>query len=120
MKNKVETFRADFSLAVKQLEKDYGINIELGTIRYDANEFRVKLTASNGEKKAPAPKVNFQVGDIVKINHKKVSGDKRFKVIKINNKNIKVQDTNPTDYGSGPIMEKMSYISVSPSLLEKV
>ena len=57
-------------------------------------------------------KESFKIGDIVKINHKTVSRDDRFRVIKIMSKNIKVVKTNiPEGHVSGEIR-------VSPGLLE--
>lgn len=108
-KQKVKQFRSDFTKAVTQLEKDFGCSIELGTIRFDANEFRVKLTAKQGERVAKSTSNNFSLGDTVKINHKKVSLSESFTIVKINNKTIKVKNT------------KTGYqYSVSPSLLVKV
>ena len=34
-KTEVQQFRADFQKVVAQLEKQYGVNISLGIIRYD-------------------------------------------------------------------------------------
>ena len=57
-------------------------------------------------------KESFKIGDIVKINHKTVNGNDRFRVIKIMSKNIKVVKTNvPEGRISGEIR-------VSPGLLE--
>ena len=57
-------------------------------------------------------KESFKVGDIVKINHKTVNENDRFRVIKIMSKNIKVVKTNiPEGHISGEIR-------VSPGLLE--
>lgn len=53
-------------------------------------------------------KSEFRVGDIVGINHKRISLSEQFRITKINNKNIKVISTN-----AGP---KNQY-TVSPSLL---
>ena len=56
-------------------------------------------------------KESFKVGDIVKINHKTVNENDRFRVIKIMSKNIKVVKTNvPEGHISGEIR-------VSPNLL---
>lgn len=108
-KQKVQQFRGDFAKAVSQLEKDFGCSIDLGTIRFDANEFRVKLTAKQGERVAKLTSNDFLVGDTVKINHKKVSLSESFTIVKINKKSIKVKNT------------KTGYQwSVSPSLLVKV
>ena len=51
-------------------------------------------------------KLSFRIGDMVGIDHKKISPNETFKVTKINNKNIKVQGDNG------------SY-TVAPSLLVK-
>ena len=57
-------------------------------------------------------KESFNVGDIVKINHKTVNENDRFRVIKIMSKNIKVVKTNiPEGHIAGEIR-------VSPGLLE--
>jgi len=112
-KQKVQSFRGDFAKAVAQLEKQYGVNIALGTIRYDENELRAKMTATAGSKVAQPSKNDFRVGDEVWIDHKRVSKDDRFKVIKINAKNIKVTKIVPDEL-VGAIM------TVSPGLLIKV
>ena len=57
-------------------------------------------------------KESFKVGDIVKINHKTVNENDRFRVIKIMSKNIKVVKTNIPE---GRIAGE---IRVSPGLLE--
>ena len=49
-KDKVSKFRDDFEKAVEGLEKQYGCVIELGTIRYESNQLRAKMTARIGEK----------------------------------------------------------------------
>ena len=112
-KQKVKGFRSDFEKAVAQLEKDYGVTISLGTIRFDAQELRAKMTAKVGDAPVKASKDDFQVGDIVGITHKKVSPNDEFEIIKINSKNIKVQAINVGDGRVGGM------IRVSPSLLIK-
>ena len=58
-------------------------------------------------------KESFRIGDIVGINHKTVSRDDTFRIIKIMSKNIKVVKTNvPEGHVSGEIR-------VSPGLLIK-
>ena len=54
-------------------------------------------------------KSEFKVGDIVSINHKKMDPSKTFRIIKINNKNIKVVSTS----------DRFDMYTVSPSLLIK-
>ena len=53
---------------------------------------------------------DFQVGDIVKINHKKVDSESRFTIIKINKKSIRIQNKNNVFHT----------IKLSPRLLELV
>ena len=55
-------------------------------------------------------KSQFGVGDKVKINHKTVSPNLLFEVIKINRKNIKVVSVD----------NKFNSYTVSPSLIEKI
>lgn len=105
-KQEVQTFRGDFQKAVAQLEEQYGVNISLGTIRYDENGLGAKMKAEKGEKVVRATRADFQVGDVVGINHKKVNPNDKFTIVKINNKNIKVKGST-------------GMINVSPSLLIK-
>ena len=108
-KQEVKTFRGDFQKAVAQLEEQYGVNISLGTIRFDANELRAKMTARKGEVVEKATQDNFRVGDTVKINHPKVDPKDQFRVIKIMSKNIKLERIN----GNG-------LVRVSPLFLVKL
>ena len=112
-KVEVQKFRGDFQLAVAQLEKQYGVNVSLGTIRFDQNGLSAKMKAEKGEKIIRATKDDFQVGDIVGINHKKVNSNDEFEIIKINNKNIKVKAINVGDGRIGGL------INVTPGLLVK-
>jgi hypothetical protein len=112
-KQEVKLFRGDFQKAVAQLEEQYGVNISLGTIRYDVNGLSAKMKAEKGEKIVRATKADFQVGDIVGINHKKVNSNDEFEILKINAKNIKVQKINVGDGRVGALM------NVSPGLLVK-
>ena len=107
-RQKVKDFRNDFQTAVAQLEKQYGVQISLGTIRFDSNELRAKMTAKVGESTQKPQKEFFKTGDIVNIIHKKMDPTKEFKVIKIMQKNIKVQS-----------VDGFEQIRVSPSLLKK-
>jgi hypothetical protein len=113
-KAKVSSFRSDFQKAVKQLEEQYGCSIELGNIRYDSNSISSKMTATIGEKQVRASKDDFNVGDVVGINHKKVSSKDQFKIIKINQKNIKVQTITSDSSRVG------AFLNVSPGLLVKI
>ena len=112
-KQEVQTFRGDFQQAVAQLEKQYGVNISLGTIRFDVNGLSAKMKAEKGEKIIRATRADFTIGDIVGINHKKVNPNQEFEVIKINSKNVKVKAIN---VGGGQIG---GLFTVTPSLLIK-
>ena len=111
-KQKIKGFRGDFEKAVAQLEKDYGVTISLGTIRFDSQELRAKMTAKVGDAPVKASKDDFQIGDVVGINHKKVNPKDQFRIYKINSKNIGVEKI----AGEGRIGAQMR---VSPSLLFK-
>tara|TARA_R110000796_G_scaffold84972_1_gene184765 strand:+ start:381 stop:731 length:351 start_codon:yes stop_codon:yes gene_type:complete len=110
-KQKVQDFRTDFQLAVEQLEEKYGVHINLGVISFNANELRGKMTATIGEKIVRASKEDFNVGNVVRINHKTIPSNDEFEIIKINAKNIKVVKLNPGNGRVGAIM------TVSPGLL---
>ena len=105
-KQEVQNFRGDFQNAVAQLEKQYGVNINLGTISFNSEELRAKKTARKGEKVQVLSKNDFNVGDTVSINHKKIDIKTKFQIIKINNKNIKVKE-----------IDGFGAFTVSPSLL---
>ena len=107
-KQEVKNFRGDFQNAVAQLEKQYGVNINLGTISFNDYEMRAKMIARKGEKVEVLSKNDFNVGDIVSINHRKMDINTKFKITKINSKNIKVEEVD--GFGS---------FTVSPSLLIK-
>lgn len=89
-----QDFRKDFKEAVLMLENKHGINISLGTITYDDDGFRVKITARNGavEFVKKLSTNDFNVGDMVSIKYKKFDINEVFNVIKINRKKIKVQN----------------------------
>jgi hypothetical protein len=107
-RQEVQQFRTDFQKAVAQLEEQYGVNISLGTIRFDQDGLRATMKAEKGEKIERLGKDDFKVGDIVGINHKKVNPKDQFRIIKIMTKNIKVERLNG-----------MGLIKVAPSLLVK-
>ena len=107
-KAKVSEFRGDFANAVAKLESQYGMSITLGTISFNANELRSKMTARVGKAQPKLSASDFQIGDIVFINHKKIANTRTFEILKINNKNIKVRDRDDN-----------SLLTVSPSLLKK-
>ena len=105
-KSKITMFRGEFAIAVQQLEKEFGVSISLGNISYTSKEFRTKMTVTSGDKSTEPTKDEFQVGDEVGINHKKVNPNDIFTIVKINNKNIKVKGST-------------GMINVSPGLLIK-
>ena len=105
-KQKVQEFRGEFLKSVEQLEKDFGVVISLGTISFNADELRAKITARVGDSTQISSRNDFKVGDIVGINHKKINSERRFKIDKINSKNIKVSE-----------LEGYAMMTVSPSLL---
>ena len=105
-KQKIQEFRGEFQKSVAQLEKDFGVVISLGTISFNADELRAKMTARVGDSTQISSRNDFKVGDIVGINHKKVDSKRRFKIDKINSKNIKVSE-----------LEGYATMTVSPSLL---
>tara|TARA_R110002060_G_scaffold47590_2_gene58632 strand:+ start:81 stop:416 length:336 start_codon:yes stop_codon:yes gene_type:complete len=107
-KQNVGKFREDFQSAIEELEKKYECNIKLGTITYDSNEVRAKMIATKGEKIIRATKEDFNVGDVVFINHRRVSNTESFEILKINNKSIKVRSRDDN-----------RILKVSPSLLKK-
>ena len=108
--SKVKNFRNDVQNAVLELEKKYGVTIKLGTLTYDETSVRGKMTALTGDRSNILTKEDFQVGERVKIAHKKVLPDLIFEIQKINNKNIKVVCTS----------NQFNIINVSPSLLRKI
>ena len=107
-KQKVVEFRSEFEKAVKQLEENFGVAISLGTISFNANELRTKMTARVGKALPKLSAADFAVGDVVFINHKKIANTRTFEILKINKKNIKVRDR-----------DNNSLLTVSPSLVSK-
>ena len=84
-------------------------NAEKSELKEIYNAYAIGMSVVRHEQKE-----SFKVGDIVKINHKTVNENDRFRVIKIMSKNIKVVKTNVPE---GRIAGE---IRVSPSLLEIV
>ena len=109
-KQQVEQFRNDFQDAVKHLEKIYGVHISLGTLRYDGSEVRGKMIATKGGKSIKPTIREFNIGDIVTINHKTVDSNKQYRVVKINKKSMKVVNLN----------NAFNIVKVSPGLLVKI
>ena len=106
----VQSIHSEIQDLLAPLQEKYGINISLGSVRYDSNELRTKLTARVGKATPRLSKNDFNVGDVVGIKSPKVDPNDKFEVIKINNKNIKVHKL-----GS----ENRGIYNVSPGLLIK-
>ena len=82
-------------------------NADQSELKEIYNAYAVGMSVVRHEQKE-----SFKVGDIVKINHKTVNENDRFRVIKIMSKNIKVVKTNiPEGHIAGEIR-------VSPVFLE--
>ena len=107
-KTEVKNFREDFQKAITQLQKQYGVNISTGTIRFTDNELRFKVIAKKGEVTKKLTKGDFKLGDIVTINHKRIAPSRKFKVTKIMTKNIQVEG-----------IDQVGTFTVSPHLLQK-
>ena len=75
----------------------------------DLNKIVEQINIRKSELRHEA-KSSFKIGDIVGIDHKKISPSENFRIYKINNKNIKV-----VSIDAGP---KNQY-TVSPNLLVK-
>ena len=113
-KQKVKNFRSDFQNAVAELEGQYGVNINLGTITWDSKSVSVKMKAIVGEKFIAPTKDEFNVGDRVLINHKKVSNRDQFIIVKINSKYIEIKKTNVGEDSNG------DSLNIHASLLQKI
>jgi len=82
-------------------------NAEKSELKEIYNAYSIGMSVVRHEQKE-----SFTIGDIVKINHKTVNENDRFRIIKIMSKNIKVVKTNvPEGRISGEIR-------VSPGLLQ--
>ena len=114
-KQEVKSFRGDFQKAVAQLEAQYGVRISLGTIRFDDSGLRAKMEAVKGNSVDVFTKDDFRIGEVVTINHPKVDKRNKFAIVKINSKNILVEQC------SGSAANGLFQRSrVSPSLLVKI
>lgn len=82
-------------------------NAERSELKEIYNAYAIGMSVVRHEQKE-----SFNIGDIVKINHKTVNENDRFRVVKIMSKNIKVVKTNVPE---GRIAGE---IRVSPNLLE--
>jgi hypothetical protein len=87
-------------MTISEVEK-FILTASIADIKILQEVINFKIKQNRGTIKA-----QFKVGDLVKINHAR-TGDRKFKIIKINQKNIKVEDID----GKGKY-------TVSPSLLE--
>ena len=104
----VQQFRRDFGDIVKELEKKYGVRIDLGNIRFNNYELRSKLTATKSNDGKRYEVSDFRVGDVVFIDHKKIDPITTFEILKINKKNVKVRNRDNNEL-----------FNVSPSFLRK-
>ena len=116
-KQKVQEFRFEFQNSVKQLEKDFGVRISLGTIRFDESGLRAKMEAVKGDTVDVFTKDDFRIGEIVTINHPKVDKRSKFAIVKISSKNILVEQLDGNIEGVIGVPFQRS--RVSPSLLVK-
>ena len=73
-KEELKSFRTDFKSAVKDLEAQYGVKIDMGNINYESSEFRTKLTvtkrSANSLTLTPSPNASLEsyVGSKVAFN----------------------------------------------------
>ena len=79
-------------------------NADKSELKEIYNAYEIGMSVVRHEQKE-----SFKIGDIVKINHKSVNPNDRFKVIKIMSKNIRVSE-----------IGGIGMVRVSPSLLEKL
>ena len=113
-KQQVQQFRFEFQNSVKELEANFGVRISLGTIRFDESGLRAKMEAVKGNAVDVFTKDDFRIGEVVTINHPKVDKRNKFAIVKINSKNILVEQC------SGSAANGLFQRSrVSPSLLVK-
>ena len=59
-KETLQSFRTDFANAMKKLEKQYGIQISIGNIKYGATNFSTRLEAKTLDTKTGKVAVNMQ------------------------------------------------------------
>lgn len=108
---KIDLFKKDLREALAKLEKKHGVVASIGNVTYTNSEFRFKTTVNEG-KRSSSPVLStddFVVGQRVKINHKSISENDKFEIIKINRIKIKVR-----------LLEGKRMIIVPPSLLERI
>jgi len=109
-KTNVKQFRQDFQLAIAKLEKQYNCNINLGNIRFNANELRSKLTATttSGQEKRENLNTTYSIGDDVKVIHRRCIGE-TYTIVKKLRKNwvLKNHTTN-------------TRVRVNPTLITKL
>ena len=98
-KQEATQFRQDFQSAVANLEKQYGVNISLGPIGFDENGLSAKMKAEKGAKIIRATKNDFEVGDIVGIDHKKINKNEE-------SENNQARNIYPSKQGCGNIRRR--------------
>tara|TARA_R110000851_G_scaffold37986_4_gene97742 strand:+ start:5257 stop:5598 length:342 start_codon:yes stop_codon:yes gene_type:complete len=106
----VKTFRQDFQSAIAKLEKQYDCKINLGNIRFNANELRSKLTATTttGIIKSHTVSETYSIGQDVKIAHRKCIGETYTIVKKLRKNWVLLNHTTNTR------------VRVNPSLITKL
>ena len=61
----LEAFRKDFKSAVKDLEAQYGIKVDLGNITYDSTMFRTKMTVTKRNENVVVPSDNASPTELI-------------------------------------------------------
>lgn len=128
-REKVRSIKADFDKVMVEFAKKHNLNISNGGITFNLEEMRFKIVMQDKSENAPKTKydrgeennikfpdfekgngvVTFKVGDMVRINHKKVNPNDVFEVIKVNRTKVKVSNQN-----------SYTVYNVEPSLLVKI
>ena len=112
-KKVLQQFREDFDKAVEKLEKQYGMTIDLGNIRFDGKELRSKLTATVGTPREKHNINEFNAGDYVGIDHKRVEPNASFKIIKVNRVRVLVEGRNGDRFNVQPqLLIKKSIVGI--------
>ena len=109
----LQQFREDFDSTIKKMEKKYGMSIDLGNIRFNGTELRSKLTATVGTPRKTHSINEFNVGDYVGIDHKRVEPNASFKIIKVNRVRVLVEGRNGDRFNVQPqLLIKKSIVGV--------
>ena len=112
-KKGLQQFRNDFDKAVEKLEKQYGMTIDLGNIRFNGTELRSKLTATVGTPREKHDINEFKEGDYVGIDHKRIEKNASFKIIKVNRVRVLVEGRNGDRFNVQPqLLIKKSIVGI--------